>query len=175
MQGSFEHLKQLHGSAMSDEAIWELAVEGEDSRGRMFGFGNKSRTCKLNQSLAADDATISEAARSTATSAEAENERFTKSQVAVLIASKIAAERREFAAALAAQERRHKADFDEFKKENQYNKKCLASLFDVTRAPIPDPFVSPSSHLSCISENNKAPFLNSYCLTCSVGGFIEGN
>lgn len=125
-----------------DEELWELAQEGEDRRGRVYGFGNRSRTCKVNQALAAEDATMSDPVKSTATSPVDERETFTRSQVAVLVASKIAAERRQFMNDIAAQEKRHREEFDEFKKKDAFNKACLATLFDRTGAPFPDYNVS---------------------------------
>ncbi|KAF3334976.1 Plant transposase (Ptta/En/Spm family) [Carex littledalei] len=135
----FEDLKRNYGGVMSEESLWELAVDGEDRRGRLFGFGNRSRISKVNQALAAEDATMSDPAKSTATSAVDENERFTRSQVANLIASKLADERRAFAAEIAAQEKRHKEELAIHKKNDEYNKTCLAALFRATGAPLPPP------------------------------------
>jgi hypothetical protein len=125
-----------------------MAADGEDRRGRVFGFGKKSRTYKVNQVLVADDASMSDPAKSTATSAEEETQTFTKSQVAVLIGSKIVAERRAFAKELAAQEERHRAEFDEVKKTTEYNKTCLAALYKLSGAPMPAPNVSSMKHYS---------------------------
>ncbi|KAF3338507.1 Plant transposase (Ptta/En/Spm family) [Carex littledalei] len=125
----FEDLKRNYGEVLTDECLWELAVDGEDGRGRLFGFGNRSRTCRVNQALAAEDATMSDAGRSTTTSAENENEKFTKAQVAELLASKLAEERRAFASELAAQEKRHREEFERQKKNDKYNRECIAALF----------------------------------------------
>ncbi|KAF3338794.1 hypothetical protein FCM35_KLT16265 [Carex littledalei] len=135
----FEDLKRQYGGVMSDESLWELAVDGEDRRGRLFGFGNRSRISKVSQALAAEDATVSDPAKSTATSAVDENERFTRSQVAVLIASKLADERRAFAAEIAAQEKRHKEELALHKKNDEYNQTLFAALFRATGAPLPPP------------------------------------
>lgn len=150
MQTEFENLKKNYGSLMSDEELWELAVDGEDSRGRLFGFGNRSRTCKVNQALAAEDATMSDPAKSTATSAEDDRDVFTKSQVAVLIASKIAAERRKFAADIAAQEKRHTEDLEVFKKKEAFNRTCIARLYTQLGQTLPTDFVSSRSQLQPI-------------------------
>ncbi|KAF3328438.1 Plant transposase (Ptta/En/Spm family) [Carex littledalei] len=74
----FEDLKRTYGEVLTDECLWKLVVDGEDGRGWLFGFENRSRTCRVNQALAAEDATMSDAGRSTAISAENEHEKFTK-------------------------------------------------------------------------------------------------
>ncbi|KAF3326898.1 hypothetical protein FCM35_KLT08528 [Carex littledalei] len=131
----YEDLKENYNARMSDEDLWDIAVDGEDAKGRLFGFGHRSRTCKGNKELAKEDATLSDHAKSTATSAEDESTTFTKSQVVVMIKSQVAAERRRLLADIAAQEARHNADREEFKKEEQ-NKKLFAELFKRTGAPL---------------------------------------
>ncbi|KAF3330949.1 Plant transposase (Ptta/En/Spm family) [Carex littledalei] len=133
----FEDLKRTYGEVLTDECLWELAVDGEDGRGRLFGFGNRSRISRVNRALAAEDATMSDAGRSTATSAENERERFTKAQVAALLASKLAEERRAFASELAAQEKRHMEDFERQKKNDEYNRECIAALFRLHGQTLP--------------------------------------
>ncbi|KAF3336514.1 hypothetical protein FCM35_KLT19100 [Carex littledalei] len=137
----FEDLKRTYGEVLTDECLWELAVDGDDGRGRLFGFGNRSRTCRVNRALAAEDATMSDAGRSTATSAESERERFTKAQVAELLAAKLAEERRAFASELAAQEKRHREDFERQKKNDEYNRECIAALFRLHGQTLPPPNV----------------------------------
>ncbi|KAF3336621.1 Plant transposase (Ptta/En/Spm family) [Carex littledalei] len=132
----YEDLKENYMARMPDEDLWDLAVDGEDGRGRLFGFGHRSRTCKGNKELAKEDATLSDHAKSTATSAEDDSTTFTKSQVVVMIKSQVAAERRRLLADIAAQEARHNADREEFKKEEEQNKKLFAELFKRTGAPL---------------------------------------
>ncbi|KAF3328946.1 hypothetical protein FCM35_KLT06024 [Carex littledalei] len=132
----YEDLKENYNARMSDEDLWDIAVDGEDAKGRLFGFGHRSRTCKGNKELAKEDATLSDHAKSTATSAEDESTTFTKSQVVVMIKSQVAAERRRLLADIAAQEARHNADREEFKKKEEQNKKLFAELFKRTGAPL---------------------------------------
>lgn len=136
MQALYEDLKENYNARMSDEDLWDIAVDGEDAKGRLFGFGHRSRTCKGNKELAKEDATLSDHAKSTATSAEDESTTFTKSQVVVMIKSQVAAERRRLLADIAAQEARHNADREEFKKKEEQNKKLFAELFKRTGAPL---------------------------------------
>lgn len=138
MQDEYENLKMLYGEALTDEELWELAVDGEDTRGRLFGFGNRSRTSKVNKALAAEDATMSDPARSTATSAEDERGTFTKAQVRNLVA----AQRKKFASEIAAQEKRYREELEEFKKQEEYNKKCIAAIVQATGVSIPPPDVN---------------------------------
>ncbi|KAF3341334.1 Plant transposase (Ptta/En/Spm family) [Carex littledalei] len=55
----FKSLKEAHGNEMDDEALWKLAVDGEDKRGRLYGFGNRSRMSKANQEVEAMEASPS--------------------------------------------------------------------------------------------------------------------
>ncbi|KAF3323876.1 hypothetical protein FCM35_KLT11343 [Carex littledalei] len=132
----YEDLKENYNARLSDEDLWDIAVDGEDAKGRLFGFGHRSRTCKGNKELAKEDAALSDHAKSTATSAEDESTTFTKSQVVVMIKSQVAAERRRLLADIAAQEARHNTDREEFKKKEEQNKKLFAELFKRTGAPL---------------------------------------
>ncbi|KAF3337839.1 Plant transposase (Ptta/En/Spm family) [Carex littledalei] len=154
----FEDLKRTYGEVLTDECLWELAVDGEDGRGRLFGFGNRSRISRVNRALAAEDATMSDAGRSTATSAENERERFTKAQVAALLASKLAEERRAFASELAAQEKRHMEDFERQKKNDEYNRECIAALFRLHGQTLPPTNGSSRGHAGdSANEGGEAP------------------
>ena len=118
-------LKAFYGDTMDDEEIWEMAVNGEDKRGRLFGFGFKSRTSKLTRVLETVEGAPSEPTKSTATSAEDSKRKYTKEEVAELLR----AERTSFVAELAAQEQRHRADMEEIKKNSQFTRDCFAQLF----------------------------------------------
>ncbi|KAF3336381.1 hypothetical protein FCM35_KLT18967 [Carex littledalei] len=83
----FQTLKVANGNEMDDEAIWNLAVKGEDKRGRVYGFGQRSRMSKANREVEAMEASPSEPTKSTATSAE-QTKRFTAEEVKQLIAAK---------------------------------------------------------------------------------------
>ncbi|KAF3338665.1 Plant transposase (Ptta/En/Spm family) [Carex littledalei] len=128
----FLELKAFYGDTMDDEEIWEMAVNGEDKRGRLFGFGFKSRTSKLTRVLETVEGAPSEPTKSTATSAEDSKRKYTKEEVAELLRAErtsFVAERTSFVAELAAQEQRHRADMEEIKKNSQFTRDCFAELF----------------------------------------------
>ena len=93
LQEKFETLKGKYGDQMEEDQIWEKAVEGEDKRGRLFGFGFRGRTSKSTRVLETVEASPSGPTKSTATSAEDANRNYTKEEVAELLA----AERTSFA------------------------------------------------------------------------------
>ncbi|KAF3321492.1 Serum response factor-binding protein 1 [Carex littledalei] len=64
--------------------------------------------------------------KSTATSADSQPRKYTKDEVSGLLA----AERKEFASSLAAQEKRHKSEMDDIAKHNEYIIKCFGQLFN---------------------------------------------
>jgi hypothetical protein len=113
-------LKKVHGDTMEDEKIWEMAVGGEDKRGRLFGFGFKSRISKVTRVLDTVEVTPSDPTKSTATSAEPLNRKYTKDEVAI-----IQAERTEFVAKIDEQDKRHSAEITEIHKNNQLTRKCF--------------------------------------------------
>ncbi|KAF3330249.1 Plant transposase (Ptta/En/Spm family) [Carex littledalei] len=128
----FLELKAFYGDTMNDEEIWEMAVNGEDKRGRLFGFGFKGRTSKLTRVLETVEGAPSEPTKSTATSAEDSKRKYTKEEVAELLRAErtsFVAERTSFVAELAAQEQRHRADMEEIKKNSQFTRDCFAELF----------------------------------------------
>ncbi|KAF3336793.1 Filamentous hemagglutinin [Carex littledalei] len=128
----FLELKAFYGDTMDDEEIWEMAVNGEDKRGRLFGFGFKSRTSKLTRVLETVEGAPSEPTKSTATSAEDSKRKYTKEEVAELLRAErtsFVAERTSFVAELAAQEQRHRVDMEEIKKNSQFTRDCFAQLF----------------------------------------------
>ncbi|KAF3342106.1 DNA topoisomerase 2 [Carex littledalei] len=140
----FQTLKVANGNEMDDEAIWNLAVKGEDKRGRVYGFGQRSRMSKANREVEAMEASPSEPTKSTATSAEM-GKRFTAEEVEQLIAAQETRHRAEmdknrkgFAQDIAAQEARHRAKMDENRKQNEYNRACLKALFAKTGAEPPN-------------------------------------
>ncbi|KAF3341463.1 Plant transposase (Ptta/En/Spm family) [Carex littledalei] len=134
----FKSLKEAHGNEMDDEALWKLAVDGEDKRGRLYGFGNWSRMSKGNQELEAMEASPSEPTKSTATSAEHTKKSYTAEEVEELIKRNLDAAQRGFAQEIAAQEMRHRVEMEENKKENAYSKACIAALFAKTGADPPN-------------------------------------
>ena len=117
MQSKYNDLKELHHGELPDEKLWEMAAEGEDRRGRVFGFGNKARICRANREFQAMEASQTEQTRSTATSAEGVKKTFTEAQVADMLN----AERRTFANDAAAQEERHKAEMADLIKQNEWS------------------------------------------------------
>jgi len=110
---------------MEEDQIWEKAVEGEDKRGRVFGFGFRGRTSKSTRVLETVEASPSGPTKSTATSAEDANRNYTKEEVAELLA----AERTSFANEIAAQERRHRAEMGALHKHHEYTRACFSTLF----------------------------------------------
>jgi hypothetical protein len=129
MQSKYNNLKELHHGVLPDEKLWEMAAEGEDRRGRVFGFGNKARICRANREFQAMEASQTPTTRSTATSAEGATKTFTEAQVAALLSETISVERRAFANDAAAQEERHKAEMAAVHKQNEWNASCIASLY----------------------------------------------
>ncbi|KAF3321270.1 hypothetical protein FCM35_KLT14523 [Carex littledalei] len=128
----YQQVKKILGHEYSDEALWVLAADGEDRRGRVFGFGNKARTSKANRELQAMEASGTDPTKSTATSAEDAKKTFTDSEVARLVNEKILAERRAFAQEIAAQEERHRAEMADVKKQNKWSNICIDALFKAT-------------------------------------------
>lgn len=137
MQSKYNTLKELHQGELPDEKLWEMAAEGEDRRGRVFGFGNKARTCRANSMFQAMEASQTDPTRSTATSAEGATKTFTEAQVAELLAETIAAERRVFANDAAAQEERHTAEMAAVRKQNEWSATCIAALYNKLGAKPP--------------------------------------
>jgi len=134
---------------MKDEEVWEQAVQGEDSRGRLFGFGKKSRNSKSTRVLETLQADISTPTRSTATSAEDPNRQFSKEKVEALLTAeraRFAAERARFASDIVAQDERHKSELAEFKRNTEYSSRCFATLFQHmgVQPPSPPPPPPPS-------------------------------
>ncbi|KAF3340622.1 Plant transposase (Ptta/En/Spm family) [Carex littledalei] len=128
----YQQAKKFLGRDYSDEALWVLAADGEDRRGRVFGFGNKARTSKANRELQAMEASGTDPTKSTATSAEDAKKTFTDSEVARLVTEKISAERRAFAQEIAAQEERHRAEMADVRKQNKWSNICIDALFKAT-------------------------------------------
>lgn len=128
---------------MEDEEIWELAVKGEDKRGRLFGFGFRSRTSKATRVLETVEGAPSEPTKSTATSAEDLKRKYTKEEVAELLR----AERTGFVAEIAEQEKRHRAEMEEIQKNREYTRECFAMLFQA-HGIVPPPFTV-STFLLC--------------------------
>lgn len=116
-----------------DEELWELAVAGEDSWGRLFGFGKKSRTSKATHVLETLEADKSNSIKSTATSASDPNRKYSKDEVADLLA----AERAQFVGEIVAQEKRHRAEIEEIQISNEYTRECFARLFEAAGCPPP--------------------------------------
>ncbi|KAF3329162.1 Plant transposase (Ptta/En/Spm family) [Carex littledalei] len=121
----FDALKGKYGEQMEEDQIWEKAVEGEDARGRLFGFGFRGRTSKSTRVLETVEASPSGPTRSTATSAADANRSFSNVEVAQLLA----AERTQFANEIAAQDRRHRAEMDSLHKHHEYTRACFDALF----------------------------------------------
>ena len=68
MQDKFKALKESHGKGLDDEVIWDIAVKGEDKRGRLYDFGIRSRKSRANREVEAMEASLSPT-KSTTTSA----------------------------------------------------------------------------------------------------------
>lgn len=129
MQSNYNNLKELHHGELPDEKLWEMAAEGEDRRGRVFGFGNKARTCRANREFQAMEASQTPTTRSTATSAEGATKTFSEAQLAALLSETISAERRAFANDAAAQEERHKAEMAAVRKQNEQIAERIEALY----------------------------------------------
>ncbi|KAF3341648.1 Plant transposase (Ptta/En/Spm family) [Carex littledalei] len=78
----FDALKGKYGDQMEEDQIWEKAVKGEDSRGRLFGFGFRGRVSKSTRVLETVEASPSGPTRSTATFAADANRSFSNVEVA---------------------------------------------------------------------------------------------
>lgn len=100
-------------------------MDGEDSRGRLFGFGFRGWSSKSTRVLETVEGSPSGPTRSTATSAEDANRQFNREEVAQLLAT----ERTEFAKEIAAQERRHRSEMDTLHKHHEYTRECFAYFF----------------------------------------------
>lgn len=136
VQKLYTDLKQLYNGKKEDEEIWELAVEGEN-RGRLYGFGKRSRTSKSTRVLETVEAEPSNPTKSTATSASDANRKYSKDEVVDLLA----AERARFASEIVAQEKRHKTEMEElFNRRHEYHSKCFDIIFKVTGAVPPPPY-----------------------------------
>lgn len=105
--------------------MWEEVVKGEDKRGRLYGFGNKSRTSKATRVLETVEASVEHPTKSTATSAAEHPKRYSADEVASLLA----ADRKDFAASLDSQEKRHQDELDELKRQNEYIRDCFVVFF----------------------------------------------
>ena len=125
MQESFRNIKAVHGDKKKEYELWEEVVKGEDKRGRLFGFGNKSRTKEATRVLETVEASFENPTKSTATSADSQPRKYTENEVSHLLA----AERKEFADSLAAQQERHKSEMDEMRKHNEFIRRCFGQLF----------------------------------------------
>ncbi|KAF3341734.1 Plant transposase (Ptta/En/Spm family) [Carex littledalei] len=136
---TYMELSAAHGKEMEEEKLWELAVDGEDRKGRLFGFGNKSRTSKANRELEAVEASASGPTKSTATSAEDCGRRFTEEEVAKIVAEKVAAARSCFAGEIATQELRHKAELEKASSDTALNNARFELLFKATGVKPPNP------------------------------------
>ncbi|KAF3320852.1 Plant transposase (Ptta/En/Spm family) [Carex littledalei] len=95
---SFRNIKAVHGDKKKEYELWEEVVKGEDKRGRLFGFGNKSRTKEATRVLETVEASFENPTKSTATSADSQPRKYTENEVSHFLA----AERKEFASSLAA-------------------------------------------------------------------------
>ena len=132
------YLKEIYGDDAEEEVIWELAVVEGENRGRLYGFGLKSRTCNANRVRDAVEGEASAPTKSTATSASDAGRKYSKDEVADLVAESTEQLRTNFANEIAAQERRHKAEMDEATKNSAWTKECIARLF-ATTGTVPPP------------------------------------
>ena len=126
---------------MTEEALWELAAKGE-KKGRLFGFGNKSRTSKAKRELEAIEASVSNPTKNTATSVEDCERKFTQSEVANLVAKELAAAHEKYAKDMEAQEKLYKAELEKVVGDTSFNKRCFDALFKHNGIPMPNPGVS---------------------------------
>lgn len=134
MQERFRKEKESNGDKKNEEELWEEVVKGEDKRGRLYGFGNKSRTTNATRVLETVEASFDNPTRSTATSADSGEKRYTKDEVVDIMA----AERKAFAASLVAQDKRHNSEMDEIRNHNKYIIKCFRQLFSRQGMEIPN-------------------------------------
>ncbi|KAF3341224.1 Plant transposase (Ptta/En/Spm family) [Carex littledalei] len=123
---SFRNIKEVNGDKKKEYELWEEVVKGEDKRGWLFGFGNKSRTREATRVLETVEAYFDNPTKSTATSADSQPRKYTENEVSHLLA----AERKEFASSLAAQQERHKSEMDEMRKHNEFIRRCFGQLFN---------------------------------------------
>lgn len=119
-------------------------MNGEDKRGRLFGFGNKSRTSKATRVLETLEADMSTPTKSTATSASDADTKFSKEEVTELLAAeraKFAAERAKIVADIVAQDERHRREMRDVQSYNEYTQDCFNKLFKAygRRPPRPPP------------------------------------
>lgn len=134
MQERFRKEKESNGDKKNEEELWEEVVKGEDKRGRLYGFGNKSMTTNATRVLETVEASFDNPTRSTATSADSGEKRYTKDEVVDIMA----AERKAFAASLVAQDKRHDSEMDEIRNHNKYIIKCFRQLFSRQGMEIPN-------------------------------------
>lgn len=128
LQEEFEKLKGTYGGKLEEDQIWEKAVKGEDSRGRLFGFGFRGRTSKSTRVPETMEMSPSGPTRSTATSAEDPNRPYTKEEVERMISE----ERTTFFEKFVAQDERHRAEMDRLIKLQESFEKfraCFELLF----------------------------------------------
>ncbi|KAF3340596.1 Plant transposase (Ptta/En/Spm family) [Carex littledalei] len=124
---NFKALKETHGNGLDDEVIWDIAVKGEDKRGRLYGFGNASRKSRKNREVEAMEATVSPT-KSTATSANKKQKTFTAEEVQALLKDTLAKAQEGFAEKIADQEKRHIAELEANKAETRYRRMALDEL-----------------------------------------------
>lgn len=125
-------------------------MNGEDKRGRLFGFGNKSRTSKATRVLETLEADMYTPTKSTATSASDANTKFSKEEVTELLAAeraKFAAERAKIVADIVAQDERHRCEMRDVQRYNEYTQDCFNKLFKAhgRRPPRPPPMYKVSN------------------------------
>lgn len=138
---TYDELMKIHGNEMDEEKVWELAVDGE-KRGRLFGFGNRSRTCKAVRELEAVEASASDPTKSTATSAEEPNRKYSREEVDRFVAESVAATRSDIYSQIAAQEKRHQAELDQIRLDTKLNNARFEALFRQTGVRPPNLGVS---------------------------------
>lgn len=120
----------MYGGELTGEELWEKAVGGE-KRGRLFGLGNRSRVSKKNAEIESKLQPEPSPTRSTATTAESLKGLYTREDVDGL---------------LAAQERRHKAQLEELRRNDEYNKACIQMILQATGMN------PPALHVSCLTS-----------------------
>lgn len=76
---------------------------------------------------------MSNSIKSTATSASDPNRKYSKDEVANLLA----AERAWFVAEIVAQEKRHRTEMERVQIKNEYTRECFARLFEAVGCPPP--------------------------------------
>ncbi|XP_078163916.1 uncharacterized protein LOC144558920 [Carex rostrata] len=151
----FEKLKGIYGGKLEEDQIWEKAVKGEDSRGRLFGFGFRGRTSKSTRVPETVGMSPSGPTRSTATSAEDPNRPYTKEEVERMISE----ERTTFFEKFVAQDERHRAEMDRLIKLQESFEKfraCFELLFKQHNMRPPPFFNEPASEANTDGGNNAA-------------------